>query len=351
MKDAKQFKLIECRGTAYEIGQQWGEGCKESILKVSENIFNTMSLMYQAPREEVIARTMKLFPLVQEFDPYLIEIMKGQADAAGVSFEEIFTQKCMNELMFQYNNLTGLCTSFAVTGKATQSGKTILGQNIDFFPETPIDLLKIYHSNGLVQFILSFANAGEFTFSSAQFGICANATIGQDYSYNIPLACYLPKVMRQKNISDAMDILKKVARGLGYFHLADANGQMCGIESINNDFEIIHPEKDMLLHSNHYITERFQKADTAPMYQPDSFHRLETIKDLANQHYGHLNPEIAMEILADHNHHPDSICRHINQTSQFTSVTLASFIMIPAEGAIYIASGNPCENEFVRYAL
>lgn len=85
------------------------------------------------------------------------------------------------------------------------------------------------------------------------------------------------------------------------------------------------------------------------MYQPDSYHRLETIKYLANQHYGHINPEIATEILANRNHHPDSICRHINQTSQVSSVTLASFIMIPAEGAIYIACGNPCEYEYVRY--
>ncbi len=349
MKSTKEFKLIECSGTPYEIGLQWGEGCKESIFKVSENIFKVMSLMYQVPRDEVIARALKLLPLVREFDPYLLEIMRGQADAAGLSFEEIFTQKCMNELMFQYNNLPGLCTSFAASGKATQDGKTILGQNIDFFPETPIDFLKVYHSNGPVQFILSFANAGEYTFSSAGFGICANATIGQDYSFNIPVACYLPRVMRQKNIREAIDILKQAARGLGYYHLADANGQMCGIESIHNDFEIIYPEKDLLLHSNHYITERFKKGDTAHMYQPDSYHRLETIKDLANQHYGLLNPEIAMEILADHNHHPDSICRHVNQSGQFTSVTLASFIMLPAEGAIYIACGNPCEYEYVRY--
>lgn len=43
MKNAKEFKLIECRGTPYEIGRQWGEGCKDSILKISENIGNSMT--------------------------------------------------------------------------------------------------------------------------------------------------------------------------------------------------------------------------------------------------------------------------------------------------------------------
>lgn len=349
MKNAKEFKLIECRGTPYEIGRQWGEGCKESILKISENICNGMAVFYQASKEEVVSNAMKFLPAVQEFDPYLVEIMRGQADATGLSLEEIFTQKCFNELTFYYNNISGLCTSFAATGKATQDGKTILGQNIDFLPGSPIDLLKIHHANGLVQFILSFSNSSEFTFSSAGIGMCANATIGQDYSFNLPVGCYLPRVMREKNIHDAMDILKRVARGLGYYQLADINGHMSGIESIHNDFELLYPERDMLLHSNHYLTERFKEVDTAPQLQPDSYHRLDRIRSLVDQHYGHINIEIVMKVLADHDHHPNSICRHIDPTVPISSATLASFIMVPAEGAIYIAAGHPCEYEYVRY--
>jgi isopenicillin-N N-acyltransferase-like protein len=231
---------------------------------------------------------MKFFPSVQKFDPYLVEIMRGQADAAGLGLEEIFTQKCFNELSFYYKNISGLCTSFAATGKATQNGKTILGQNIDFLSGSPINLLKLHHTGGPVQFVLSFSNSSEFTFSSAGFGLCANATIAQDYSFNIPVGCYLPRVIREENILAAMGLLKQVARGLGYYHLADKNGYMYGIESIHNDFEIIHPNNDMLLHSNHYLTERFEGVDTAPQYQPDSYHRLDRIRSLMDQHYGNI---------------------------------------------------------------
>ncbi|SHJ12215.1 isopenicillin-N N-acyltransferase like protein [Clostridium cavendishii DSM 21758] len=349
MKNIKEFKLIECQGTPYEIGTQWGEGCKESILKVSENISNFMEFYYKASQEEIVTSAMKFFPAVQKFDPYLVEIMRGQADATGLSFEEIFTQKCFNELTFAYNNISGLCTSFAATGKATQDGKTILGQNIDFLPEAPIDLLKIHHENGIKQFILSFSNSSEFIFSSAGMGMCANATIGKNYSFNIPVGCYLPKVMRERNINDAMEILKQVARGLGYYHLADINGHMLGIESIHNDFELMYPERDMMVHSNHYITERFKEEDTAPELQPDSYHRLDTISKLMDQNYGHINIEIVKKILENHEKNPKSICRHVDPKDQVSSVTLASFIMIPEDGAIYIAAGNPCECEYVRY--
>ena len=308
-----------------------------------------MAMFYQASKEEVVSHAIKFLPAVQKYDPYMVEMIRGQADATGLSFEEIFTQKCINELSFYYNNIAGLCTSFAVTGKATQDGKTILGQNIDFLPETQINLLKIYHSGGPVQFILSFSNSSEFAFSSAGIGICTNATIGQDYSFNIPVGCYLPRAMREKNIRDAMDILKQVARGLGYYYLADINGHISGIESTHNDFEILYPERDILLHSNHYLTERFKGVDTAHQLQPDIYHRLDRIRSLMDHHYGHINIEIIMEILADHDHHPNSICSHIDPTAPISSTTLASFIMVPEEEAIYISAGHPCENEYIRY--
>ncbi len=191
MKNEKGFKPIECQGTPYEIGLQWGTGCKESILKISENIFNAMASYYQASKEEVISNAMKFLPAVQKFDPYLMEIMRGQADATGLSLEEIFTQKCFNELSFYYNNVSGLCTSFAATGKATEGGKTLLGQNIDFLPETPIDLLKIHHADGLKQSKRLFKSS-EISFHCRNRIICAKL-YGKDYSFNIPGRLLLPK--------------------------------------------------------------------------------------------------------------------------------------------------------------
>ncbi|MDD2620223.1 MAG: carcinine hydrolase/isopenicillin-N N-acyltransferase family protein, partial [Syntrophomonadaceae bacterium] len=188
--------------------------------------------------------------------------------------------------------------------------------------------------------------------SSAGFGICGLSTIEKEYSAYIPVGCYLPKAIRQQNITEAMNIFKQVARGVGYYQLADAKGQMFGFESIHNgDFEIIYPEDGLLFHSNHYLTKRFQKGDIAPDFILDSFTRLDRICSLMHLHYGAITPEIAMEILADHDNHPDSICRHSNPNVPISTVTLISFIMLPEEGVLYISSGHPCEHEFVRYAL
>lgn len=63
MKKARQLEVIECRGTPYEIGQQWGEACRDSILQGLENCLMGMNLVYNASREEVISRAMRFLPL------------------------------------------------------------------------------------------------------------------------------------------------------------------------------------------------------------------------------------------------------------------------------------------------
>ena len=167
------------------------------------------------------------------------------------------------ELGPYYPRLSGLCTSFAARGKATRGGKTILGQNIDWYPGFPIDLLKITHEDGLTQLTISLGGFAEYTLNSAGLGICANSTLtpADNFQLNIPVACYLPKAMRQKTIGERSKCIVSGCPGVGCYHLASAEGDIVGIESVFDDFNIIYPEQDILVHSNHYVTERFKKGD------------------------------------------------------------------------------------------
>lgn len=355
MKSTKEFEMVECRGTPYEIGLQCGKGCKQNISKAMELTFGGLSFLNNTTKEIIIANTMKLLPNVKEFDPDLIDMLKGQADGASLSFEEVFTLKCGYDLGAYYSKLSGLCTSFAVTGNATRDGKTLLGQNIDWFPGTPMDLLKITYADGSEQLSLVLWGIVEYTLNSNGFGICANGTWAAEekYLFNIPVGCYISKAMRQNTIEDAMGVLRTNARGIGYYHLASAGGEMVGIESIQDDYQVLLPEKDVLVHSNHYLIERFKEVDMVNDLVPDSPKRFETISRLIDQHYGQITPEIMMEIMADHYNHPYSICRHVDETTppQFHSETLCSFIMIPENRTMLIAYGNPCKYEYIKYQL
>jgi len=156
--------------------------------------------------------------------------------------------------------------------------------------------------------------------------------------------------MRQQTISNALGVLCQAARSMMYYHLGNSEGRFIGFESTFDEVNIIQPERDMLVHSNHYMTERFKKGDWYGQSGPDTYIRIQRIRRLMELNHGQLTPELMMEILADHNNYPNSICYHLDEKKPLTRVsTQVSVIMVPAEERMFVACGNPCKYEFVEY--
>lgn len=349
------MRVIECKGTPYEMGKQIGEKCGDILQYSLETTLGILSRGYQNTIEEVIATASTFIDPVRKYDPVIIEQLQGQADALGVPFEKMFALRCVFEMSYYYKQIQGLCTSFAATGEATKDGKTILGQNIDWLHTYEPYLLHMHYEDGTRLLALSLGGMVEYTLSSQGFGNCANSlfTKAEPYKFSLPLGCYLPKVMRSSTIDEAIAILKQVARGVGYFHLADRSGQMAGIESTFEEAEIIHPKNGLLFHANCYCTERFKNKDLASVILPDAFQRTERIQELLLESYGSITVDTVKKIFSDHKHPPYSICRHgdPNKPPEWEMTTVASIIMVPEDGKMYIAKGSPCENDYFEYTV
>jgi hypothetical protein len=50
MKPSKEFEIVECGGTLYEIGKQYGEACRESILKSLDMNLGAFEQTYHCKR-------------------------------------------------------------------------------------------------------------------------------------------------------------------------------------------------------------------------------------------------------------------------------------------------------------
>jgi len=350
------IELIECSGTSYEIGQQYGQAAKSNILKSVNLVFNALENgPFKASRSNIFAIAGRYLHNAGEFDQDSLDFVKGMADGSEISFQDVFALRCFIDLAVGYPAMAGLCTSFAATRSATKDGMTILGQNIDWHPDSPIDLLHIRHANGLEQLSLCLCGNNFYYLNSAGMGCCANMTISPmgPIKKHIPVSFYLWKAMCQRTIADALKILCAVARGVGYYHLADQYGNMAGIESVYDDYRILNPQNDTLVHANHYETDDYKKADGACMYLPDSFGRAQRMRELISKNTGNITPELMMNIMADHEHYPKSICTHVDrsQPPELASISRASFIMIPAQLKMYVAFGPPCENLYHEYSL
>jgi isopenicillin-N N-acyltransferase-like protein len=355
MKEEKKYRLIECGGSFYEIGRQYGEACRDSLVGSIESLFNDIGMFQKAGKEDIIANARKYLPLVESFDPELIETLQGQADGAGASFDEVFALRCRLELGMYYQRIAALCTSFMATGNATRGGKTIIGQTYDLNPGISIDLVKTKYADGLEQLSLVFAGggAGELPLNSAGLGMVLNVMLSpaEEQTLNVPCSCVIPKAMRQKRIGDALGVVCAAGRSILYYGFASSEGDIIGIETRPGDYNVMHPERDILVHTNHYLTERFKKGDKIfGFMEGDSYIRIQRLKRLMEEHYGELTVEMMAGFLTDHTDYPRSICKHTDLQVQLGE-TLAAEIMVPEEGVMYATRGQPCKYEFVEYKL
>ena len=356
MKKTIRLTPVECGGTPYEIGRQWGEGCRENLQASLAMLYAGLEHgPFRANRAKVWDAALTFLAAVRNFDPYGFEMLRGQAEGAGLVLEEALALQCSLEIAFNYGKIMGLCTSFAVTGKAARDGGTILGQNVDWHPASTLDLLRVRHDSGIREFVLCLSGSPYYHMNSAGIGNCVTLTLGPlgNMKQQVPLSVYISRAMRQPRIGFALGILRRQARGLGYFHLADSTGSMAGLEAVADDIELVLPEKDVLVHANHYETQRFKAGDWTPQLIPDTCARARRMHERIDSARGTITPETLMGILSDHEGHPNSICRHVDaaKPQEFASASRASFVMVPAEGLMYIAAGPPCEHEYVEYNL
>lgn len=356
---AGELKQITLKGSYFDIGEAWGRAAKTAIETGITNELAGLAKYFSLKDQDLIAFSGKYLPLAEAYDPEFILVLKGMAKGSGIDFHTLFAGRALLELMFYVHKIPAMCTSFAVTGEATQDGQTIIGQTIDWHDGIPMALLRISWPNGVEQLSLSMGGLWEYPLSahpsSPPFGLASTLTVSMSDTQDIrqvPVSLVIQKASRQKRLEMALSTFINTRQNMASFVLANSEGEMAGVELAINQYEVLLPEKDMICHSNHYLSDRFKPVDFFGPFVPDSYLRYHRMKRLIRMDHGKITPALMMQKLADHNNHPKSICAHVDPDSPFPpSKTLAAVIMVPAEKTVYIAPGNPCDTEFQKYEL
>ncbi|QJB57192.1 C45 family peptidase [Pseudodesulfovibrio sp. zrk46] len=353
------LQTVELQGSYYDIGKGWGEVFKQDMDRIISTELGLIAAFYGINTETVIELGQKFFPAAQQYDPDFIEVLRGFSEGAGVNFDTTFAIRSVLELLCSGPPPQGMCTSLAVSGTATQNGQMIIGQNIDWHPTLPMALLRITWPNGVKQLALSMSGIWEYTLSayadSSPFSIMSTLTVTPNTKPELPLvpiSFILNKASRQKRLEHALDVFINANSTMPSYLLANGDGDMIGVELGLHSHELLHPDSDVLIHANHNLSERFAAVDGFLKFVPDSPLRYTRLKQLVAQNHGKITPKHVMTFLSDHNNHPKGICAHVDPDSKLPpSATLASVVIIPEEAAMYVAVGNPCENEYEGYHL
>jgi len=346
---------LDCGGSQREIGRQYGRARRLELAAAVDDLAGLLALFpQQAAKADITRAALALLPASQSCHPEAVEFIRGQAEGAGLPLADVLSLHCLLELMFNLGNPAPMCTSFALTGPATRDGRTMAGQNVDWFTCSRVDVLRIHHADGGKALAVCLFGAPYYHLTSAGMCSCANLTLGPLASGpQTPLCVYLAKAMRQPSLEPAMAVIESFAQGLGYHHLADGQGRMLGIESVSGSRQTLRPVDGVLVHANHYESERFKPLDAGLDFMPDSPRRSTRLRELIAEHHGRITVEDMMALMADHQGHPNSICRHPDPSAPPALATdsRASLIMLPREGVLWIADGPPCSTRYQEIAL
>ena len=163
----------------------------------------------------------------------------------------------------------------------------------------------------------------------------------------------VPRVLVSRHALEAMDRSDAIARsGLptragGYGHsFAFAGGDAFAVETTATRLAVL---DGPAIHTNHYLDPEL--ATLGPEPSEGSLARHARLERLLSERAPRTVPEV-MDILRDHGSTPQAICLHPDPTEgDEASALMFSMIAELEEGRMWVASGNPCENEYEEVDL
>jgi isopenicillin-N N-acyltransferase-like protein len=340
-----EYPLYTARGTHRELGRQHGEQASRQIKAHIE----FMCTQQKLSKRQLRSRAAQFKPAFDRYCPHLLEEMRGLAEGAEVTFEEAMACNIRGEL--HYAPPEG-CTAYVIKPRGTVQREIIAGQNSDMSSEVIqfAYVLRLQPQNKPEVLMWTFGGMlGYHGFNSAGVAKFENALGGGPHSrFGIPHYPVVRMMYECESLEQVFDLLRRmpVEYNVNYL-MCDGQGNIADVESTTEGPQIVHDQgAGYLVHTNHYLCERFATEENFKQSLADSFPRLSRINSLVESRYGSVAVNDIQHFLSDHSGYPTSICRHDKGMR-----TVASLIAEPARRCMHVAVGNPCQHRYVTYSM
>jgi isopenicillin-N N-acyltransferase-like protein len=291
------------------------------------------------------------------YAPHLWEEMRGIAQGAGVSEDEILALNCRTELLSAQAvpfRLDGECTALFVAPEAAADGHVFVAQNWDWSDvlRGGAVLLRVVHPGHPTVLTLTEAGmVGQIGFNSAGVGVCTNFLRADHRRVGVPFHVILRAALDAPRFDAAISAVCRAVRAdAGNYLLAHADGEAINLEATSSEVGFQHPQDGWLVHTNHFLTPRLQAGDTGVVESASTLLRYGRAARLLRPQAGQITVETLQGILRDHFSQPNAVCRHPDPSLPEIerTATLASVIVDLTTGEMYVACGEPCRAGYVR---
>jgi len=350
--------LVEVSGTHREMGRQVGEARREQVQHSIENArvlidqsYNTLELTWGGAQMQ----SRKYLPFAEERYPQYVDEMRGIAEGANVSFDDVVTLNAMEAVTMDALHLTR-CTSFAVNEQRSADGHVLAAHNEDWVPEDENDVCVISAKPKEEPPFLALTYGGllpNVGFNAYGIAQLIDSVYPNDSRIGIPRLVVARAVLSSRRISGAIGRTLISRRAAGYNHLLlHESGEMYSVEVSAKRFDILHGTDGYMVHTNHYLSQTMKEIEKDPEELISSRVRYFRANRLLRENSTHTI-ETLQAIQKDHVNLPNSICNHniAGIDPMDRESTISALVIDLTAREMRIAWGNPCQNGYHMYHL
>jgi isopenicillin-N N-acyltransferase-like protein len=354
----ERFPLIEVRGKPFERGLQHGQQTADLIRFNLEGYWRLFRHEAGLDRSSVLNQARRYLEPINRYAPHLLEEMRGIAEGAGISLDEVLALNSRTEILSQgYVPLCQECTAVFVAPEMTDDEHTLVGQNWDWLNvlRGGMVLLRIEQPGGPTVLTLTEAGiVGKIGFNSTGVGVCTNFLRYNHRRVGVPYHVILRQALDAPHLGKAIVAVYCGPRAdSGNYLLAHVDGEGVNLEATPSDVGFLYPDDGLLIHTNHFLTPRLQVGDVAIVESDNTLPRYGRAIRLLHGQAGQITVETLKSIFNDHFNRPRAICRHPDpdEPEIERTATLASMIVDLTAGEMHLTVGEPCQAEYYTVRL
>jgi isopenicillin-N N-acyltransferase like protein len=380
-----EYPHVRVAGTAEQRGLQYGEQARDRVHR-SVGAYREVFASLAGWDWDTVRREAARFEVpIERFGPQYVSEMRGIARGAGLEFIDVLAINVRTEVMFgakarQAAASTGQasaeqastgqasigqasigparpgpaeCSAFAVAPAPGHDGPTLVGQNWDWLPHTADTVVVLEARQDDGPDFVTVVEAGLLAktgMNSSGLGLATNALVTADDAgeAGLPYHVLLRAILDCENVSDAITALQTSSRSSSAnYLLAHRDGVAVDVEAAPGDFSrlyFVYPDAGgIILHTNHFLADRFDRKDLSVWAMPDSPVRLQRLHAGLRAAPDHTLATFRT-LLADHANYPSGVCCHPDprMAPHDQGMTAASVLMDLDAQVLYVSDGNPC---------
>lgn len=350
--------LVEVYGTHREMGCQIGEAQRAQVQHSIENAHLLIEQSYptlELTWDGAIIQSRKYLPFAEERYPQYVDEMRGIAEGANVTFDDVMALNAMEAVTMDALHLTR-CTSFAVNEECTADGHVLAAHNEDWVPEDENDVYVISAKPNDEPPFLAMTYGGllpNVGFNAYGIAQLIDSVYPNDSRIGIPRLVVSRAVLASRRLSGAIGRTLISHRAAGYNHLlVHDSGEIYSVEVSSRKFDILHGTDGYMVHTNHYLSQTMKEIEHEPEELISSRVRYFRANRLLRQSSSHSIKSL-QAIQKDHVNLPNSICNHnidgIDPLDREN--TISAMVIDLTSREMHIAWGNPCQNAYHTYHL